>query len=65
MGPPTDTYSTYLSLIAGLSLIVGGVAESLPARWRAGLAALRIAQLMLVVVFVVVFVLMVLNRRQA
>lgn len=24
MGPPTDTYSTYLSLIGGLSLIAGG-----------------------------------------
>ena len=65
MGPPTDTYSTISFLIAGLTFIMAGVTESLPARWRACVAALRVAQLVLVVLLVVVFVLTVLSWRQA
>lgn len=65
MGPPTDTYSTVGFFIAGLTFIVGGVVESLPARWRTGVAALRTAQLVLIVIFGVVLVLMFLSWRQA
>jgi hypothetical protein len=65
MGPPTDTYSTVSFLIAGLTFIMAGVTESLPARWRKSVAALRVTQLVLIVLFVVVFVLTILSWRQA
>ena len=61
---PTEGYSIGISLTAGLGFVAMGLAESLPARWRAGLAALRIAQLVLVIACVAILVLLFLNWGQ-
>lgn len=61
---PTEAYSTIISLTAGLSFMAIGLAESLPSRWRAGIAALRAAQLVLAIIGIATFVLLILSLGQ-
>ena len=56
-GTPLRTYLVCVLLAVSSSFIAQGLAGLLPARWRAGIAALRAVHLMLLVALVVVFVL--------